>query len=89
MVVMFVHFVAKLSNSMEQNPSSEVNSHSASQEIPRLLWNPKAHYRVYQSPPLVRTLIQMYPIHNFPNIFRRIPSKIIFLSTPKYSERSL
>jgi hypothetical protein len=29
---------------MEQSPSSEANSHSASQEIPRLFWNPEVHY---------------------------------------------
>jgi hypothetical protein len=28
---------------MEQSPSWEANSHSASQEIPRLSWNPKVH----------------------------------------------
>jgi len=27
---------------MQQTPSGEANSHSASQEIPCLLWNPKA-----------------------------------------------
>jgi len=30
----------KLPNYMEQRPSSEAGSHSAGQEIPRLLWNP-------------------------------------------------
>jgi len=31
---------------MEQSPSWEANSHSASQQIPCLLWNRKVRYRV-------------------------------------------
>jgi len=31
---------------MEQVPSVEANWISASQDIPRILWNPKAHYRI-------------------------------------------
>jgi len=38
---------------MEQNPSSEANSRSSSQEIPRLLWKLKVLYRVPKSPSLV------------------------------------
>jgi hypothetical protein len=37
---------------MQQSPSWEVNSHSASQEIPHLLWNLKVHHCVHKSLPL-------------------------------------
>jgi len=38
---------------MVQSPSWEANWFAASQEIPRILWNPKVHYRTHKRPPPV------------------------------------
>ena len=55
-----VHYL--LTYSMEQSPSWEANRFSASQEIPRILWNPKVHYRSHKCPASVPTLSQLDPV---------------------------
>jgi len=42
------HFIEVYPYSMEQSPSWEANLFSASQEIPRILWNPKIYYRIHK-----------------------------------------
>jgi hypothetical protein len=71
---------------MEQSTSWEANSHSASQKIPRILWNPKIHYRVHKNTPLVPILSQMHPVNTFPPSFPKTHSDIAFPSTPRSSE---
>jgi hypothetical protein len=63
---------------MEQNPSWEANSRSASQVISCLLWNPKVHDRDHRSLILTPILNQMRTVHTFPPYFPKIHSNIIF-----------
>jgi hypothetical protein len=50
---------------MEQSPYGEAYRFSTGQEIPRILRNPKVHYRLYKSPPLFYILIQINQIHSW------------------------
>ena len=48
---------------MVQSPSWEANWFAASEEIPRILSNPKVHYRTHKRPPPVPILGQPNPTY--------------------------
>jgi hypothetical protein len=74
---------------MEQSPSWEANRFAASQEIPRILWNPNVHYRIYKCPPPLSILSQLNPVHTPTSYFLKIHHNIIIPSTPRSPQWSL
>ena len=68
----------------EQSPSWEANRFSASQEFPRILWNPRVHYRIHKCPSPVPVLSQLHPVHTFTSHFLKI--YLIIPSTPGSSQ---
>jgi hypothetical protein len=66
-----------LTNYMELSHSREAASYAAIQELPRILWNIKVHYRVHKSPLLVPILSQINPIHTIRSYDSKIDFNII------------
>ena len=78
-----------LTYSMVQSPSWEANWFAASQEIPRILWNPKVHYRTHKRPPPVPILGQPNPVHIPTSHLLEIHPNITHPSKPRSPQWSL
>ena len=65
------------------------NRFSASQEIPRILWDPKVHYRLHKWQTPVPILSHIDPFHIPTSLFLKIYLNIILPSMPGFSKCSL
>jgi hypothetical protein len=79
----------KISNFMELVRSWEAASCAATHEPPNILWNPKVHYRVHKSPPVVPALSQIEPVHTNPSYLSKISFNVIHPPTSWSSSWSL
>ena len=76
-------------NSKERSPSWEVNRSSGNQEFPRVLWNPRVHHRIHNSPSPVPIHSYINPVRASPTHFFKIHFNITLLFMPTSSKWSL
>ena len=74
---------------MVQSPSWEANWFAASQEIPRILWNPIVHSRIHTCLPSVYVLSQINPVSAPTSHLLKMDLNIVLPSMPGSPKWSL
>ena len=85
---LFTYFLTYLLTPWSRVLLEKLTGFAANQEFPRILWNPKVHYRTHKRPPPVPILSQLPPVPTTPSHFK-IHLNIILPSTPWSPQWSL
>ena len=72
LLIYLLYFTYLLTHTINHGPSWEANRFSGSQEFPRILWNPKVHYRIHKCPPPVPILNHLNPVYTPTSHFLKI-----------------
>jgi hypothetical protein len=70
---LLIYLITELSSSWEGANCAAI------QDLPILFWNPKVHYHVHKSPPLVPILSQIDPVHTTPSCLSKIYFNIVHI----------